>query len=328
MNFDFIFFHHLIFSLLAGFFLDCILGDPYFFPHPVRMIGKLVLLLEKFLLNAEDPFKVQKIKGGILVFIVLAIVFSASFSLLFVLKKNSPPMFLIFETIMCYQCIAAKCLCTESIKVYKNLKKNDLEKARKAVSMIVGRDTDILDEKGVERACVETVAESTNDGVVAPLFFIVFFGAVGGMVYKAINTMDSMIGYKDDKFLNFGFFAAKLDDAANFLPSRISGILLIICALVLPKFSGKNSLKIFLRDRKKHASPNSAQTESAVAGALGVRLAGDTVYGGVVEKKEFIGDEIREIESEDIVRADVLMYGATLLFIILFCIIYLVWAFK
>ncbi|MBR4600024.1 MAG: cobalamin biosynthesis protein CobD [Treponema sp.] len=219
---------------------------------------------------------------------------------------------------MCYQCIAARSLCHESMKVYHKLKKGSLEEARKAVSMIVGRDTDILDEKGVAKAAVETVAENTSDGVVAPIFYMALFGACGGMVYKAINTMDSMIAYKNEKYLHFGFFAAKVDDLANLIPSRLSALLMIFSSLILslwparPRFNAKNAAKIFIRDRYKHASPNSAQTESVMAGSLGLRLAGDTVYGGVIEKKEFIGDGTREIEAKDIIRSNILMYATGL----------------
>ena len=209
------------------------------------------------------------------------------------------------------------------MKVCRELKKNDLNEARKAVSMIVGRDTDVLDEKGVAKAAVETVAENTSDGVVAPVFFIALFGASGGMVYKAINTMDSMIAYKNERFKNFGFCAARLDDAANLIPARFSAILMVLSALILAVFPFKqrfrpvNAVKIFFRDRYKHASPNSAQTESVVAGALGLQLAGDTVYEGKVEKKDFIGDALREVGAGDVFRSSLLMYAAAILAIVI-----------
>ena len=248
----------------------------------------------------------------ILVFLVLFLISLISFSILFISQKIHPILFLVLETLMFYQCIAAKSLFTESMKVYRNLRKNEIEKARTAVSMIVGRDTDILDEEGIAKAAVETVAESTNDGVVAPIFFLAIFGAIGGMIYKAINTMDSMIAYKNEKYLQFGFFAAKLDDLANFIPSRICAFLMILISFLFPKFSGKNALKIFLRDRKKHASPNSAQSESVMAGALGLQLAGNTVYDGIIEKKDFIGDKLRSIEPNDIFLANIIMYMTTI----------------
>ena len=330
MIFDFLLSHHRAFSILAGFLLDCFFGDPHFLPHPVRFMGSLIAFLEKRLNKPADSPKIQRFKGFFLVFLVILAIFSVSLGILLVCRRCRrihPILFVAIESILCYQCLAAKSLCGESMKVYRALKICDLLGARSAVSMIVGRDTDIPDEAGVAKAAVETVAESTNDGVIAPLFFMAIFGAVGGMVYKAVNTLDSMIAYKNERFLHFGFCAAKLDDIANFVPARISAVLMILSTFILrffqiflPPFLHEkfifrpiNAIKIFFRDRKKHASPNSAQTESVCAGALGVQLAGDTVYGGVVEKKEFIGDKAREIEAKDIVRANALMYAATIL---------------
>ena len=316
---DFFLNHHFAFSLLAGFLLDCILGDPHSFPHPVRFMGFLISFFEKRLNKPSDSEKIQRLKGSFLVFIVIFTSFLIPSAILYACRLIHPVLFLALESIICYQCIAAKSLCAESNKVYRELKKNDLEKARKAVSMIVGRDTDILDQKGVAKAAVETVAENASDGVVAPIFFMAVFGATGGLVYKAINTMDSMIAYKNERYKNFGFCAAKLDDLANLIPARLSAILMIISTLILAIFPARqrfhpvNAVKIFLRDRYKHSSPNSAQTESVAAGALGLQLAGDTVYEGKVEKKDFIGDKLREIEARDIVRANVLMYATTIL---------------
>ena len=317
MILDFILSHHRAFSLLTGFFLDTLLGDPHFLPHPVRLMGKFIAFLEKRLNKASDSAKLQRFKGFLLVFFVVTVSFSLSFMILFACKRIYPILFLSIESLMCYQCIAAKSLCHESMKVCHALKICDLSGARKSVSMIVGRDTDILDERGVAKAAVETVAENTNDGVIAPLFFMTILGASGAMAYKAVNTLDSMIAYKNARFRNFGFFAAKLDDFANFIPARISAILMILAALLLPGFNSKNAVKIFFRDRLKHASPNSAQTESVCAGALGIQLAGNTVYGGITEEKEFIGDKTREIEEKDIFRANVLMYATTILALIL-----------
>lgn len=314
---EFILSHHRIFALLSGFLLDCLLGDPYFFPHPVRFIGRLISFLEKILRNPRNSPGIQRVKGGLLVFLVVFLTFSLSFAILLAAKKIHPLLFVSLESIMCYQCIAARCLFSESMKVRLFLKESDLPGARRAVSMIVGRDTEILDEKGVARAAVETVAESTNDGVIAPLFYLAIFGPLGGMVYKAVNTMDSMIAYKNEKYLHFGFFAARFDDFANFIPARLCAVLMILSSFLLPGFDGRNSLRIFVRDRKKHASPNSGQSESVMAGALGLRLAGDTVYGGVVEKKEFIGENLKEIVPDDIFKANLLMYAGTILFLTL-----------
>ena len=199
----------------------------------------------------------------------------------------------------------------ESTKVYTALKKNDLLGARYAVSMIVGRDTNVLDEAGVARAAVETVAESTSDGVIAPMLYTALGGPVLGMIYKAVNTMDSMVGYKNDKYLYLGRAAAKLDDVLNFIPSRLCAWIMIFAAYLPSKgheFDGKNAKKIFLRDRFNHASPNSAQTESVCAGALRVRLAGDAWYFGKLVKKKYIGDDLRPVEPEDIRRANRLLY--------------------
>ena len=216
----------------------------------------------------------------------------------------------LLESFFCYQLLAAQSLCVESMKVCRELKKGDIEGARKAVSMIVGRDTKVLDKAGITRAAVETVAENTSDGVIAPFLFMAVFGPLGGTFYKAVNTMDSMIGYRNDKYILFGRTAAKLDDVLNFIPARISGCLLTLAAYLLPGADGKNAWRIFLRDRRKHDSPNSAHGEAACAGALHLRLAGDAWYFGVLHKKQFIGDNDREIVPEDIWKASLLMFLA------------------
>ena len=217
---------------------------------------------------------------------------------------------------MCWQLVAARQLVRESRRVQTALENGDTQGARRAVSMIVGRDSDVLDRDGICRAAVETVAENASDGVIAPLFWMCLFGAAGGFFYKSVNTMDSMIGYKNEKYLYFGRAAAKADDLLNLLPSRLSALLMILVCPLLG-LDGGGALRIFLRDRRKHESPNSAQTESVCAGALGVRLAGDAVYGGVLHKKEYIGDPKRDIEPRDISRAGRLMYGASVLMLIL-----------
>ena len=215
------------------------------------------------------------------------------------------------ESIMTYQILATKCLKVESMKVYKKLTTGTIEEARYAVSMIVGRDTQSLDEKQVAKAAVETVAENTSDGVIAPMLYLAIGGPILGFLYKAINTMDSMIGYKSDRYIDYGRAAAKLDDVVNYIPSRISAWLMIVACIFLGKsYSEKDALRIFLRDRYCHTSPNSAQTEAACAGALGLRLAGDASYFGKVVKKPYIGDARREIEPADIVRANRLLYGS------------------
>jgi adenosylcobinamide-phosphate synthase len=220
------------------------------------------------------------------------------------------------ESFLCYQLLAAKSLKIESMKVYKSFINNDVEGARRNVSMIVGRDASVLDKDGITRAAVETVAENASDGVTAPLLYITIGGAVLGCLYKAVNTMDSMVGYKNDKYLRFGRFAAKTDDVFNYMPSRVCALLMILSAYML-KFDGKNAYSVWKRDRRKHASPNAAQTESVCAGALGIRLAGPAVYHGTLYDKPFIGDDTRPINNEDIVKANKLMYLTSFLTLII-----------
>ena len=298
-------------DILLGFILDTIIGDPYKRPHPIRWIGSFISILEKLCRKIAKSNTMLMILGAILVFIV---VFVSGGITLLVLKLASfnKYAYLIVSSVICYYMLAGKSLKTESMKVYKAFENNDTEGARKAVSMIVGRDTQSLTKEGIIKAAVETVAENSSDGVVAPLIYMLIFGPVGGVVYKAVNTMDSMIGYVEEKYFYIGKFAAKLDDVLNYIPARISGILVIISAFIL-RYDYKNAFMIFKRDRRKHASPNSAQTESAMAGALGVQLAGDATYFGVVHKKPYIGDKKREIENEDIKRANDIMYTMTII---------------
>ena len=221
---------------------------------------------------------------------------------------------------MCYQILATKSLKVESMKVYDELAKNDLPSARKAVSMIVGRDTKDLTFSGVAKAAVETVAENTSDGIIAPMIFIAIGGAPMGFFYKAINTMDSMVGYKNEKYMNFGRFAAKLDDVVNYLPARISAYQMILSSFFL-RYDYKNAFKIYKRDRYNHASPNSAQTESVCAGALDIQLAGNAYYFGKLYEKPTIGDNIREINYDDIKKANRLLYCTSFISIVIISII-------
>lgn len=302
--------YHII-AFLLGFLLDLLLGDPYCFPHPIRLIGNLITGLEKRLIGkAEQRSEKRELKVGIVLVImvllttviVTALVLAGAYGI-------HPYLGVLVETIMTYQILATKCLKVESMKVYKSLKKEGVKAARKAVSMIVGRDTESLDEEGVAKAAIETVAENTSDGVIAPMLYTALGGPILGFFYKAVNTMDSMVGYKNEKYLYFGRAAAKLDDAINFLPARISAYLMILAAFIGGKnFNGKQAYKIYKRDNRNHASPNSAQTESVCAGALGVQLAGDASYFGKVVKKPYIGDHLRKVEYEDIKRVNHLMY--------------------
>ena len=320
-------------ALVAGFFLDLIIGDPHWLYHPVRLIGLLISLCEKIFLGKSDKTESDS-KGGKKIFfgvLTVIIVLSATLiitgAIVFWSYYFNRYLGLAIEAILTYFILATKSLRYESMKVYKALNTGTLDDARKAVSMIVGRDTESLSEEGVVKAAVETVAENTSDGVIAPMIFTAIGGPVLGFLYKAVNTMDSMIGYKNDKYLFFGRAAAKLDDFVNFIPARISAILMILAAFLGGKdFDGKRAKEIFKRDRFNHASPNSAQTESACAGALGVRLAGNASYFGKIVEKPFIGDAVRRIEREDIKRACRLMYiTAFLCMIICMLILFAVW---
>ncbi|MBQ3842184.1 MAG: cobalamin biosynthesis protein CobD [Ruminiclostridium sp.] len=303
-----------VIPLIIGFLLDSIIGDPYKLPHPIRLIGRLISALEKFV---RAHFKNLTAGGVFLALAVILISGTISFGVVSVCYYLNIWLGMAVESILCYYMIAARCLQKESMKVYRAVAENDTEKARKAVSMIVGRDTAVLDRNGIIRAAVETVAENTSDGVTAPIIYMALFGAVGGVVYKSVNTMDSMIGYRNEKYEHLGKFAAKLDDVLNYLPSRITAVVMIISSFLLG-FDGKSAWKIWRRDRRKHASPNSAQTESVCAGALKLRLAGDAYYFGELHKKPYIGDDIRPIENEDIRRANRLMYAASIIILIIF----------
>lgn len=307
--------YHII-AFIAGFVLDLLIGDPHFIPHPVRLIGSLISFLDKRLNSdvkynsSENEANLTKYKRGVLlVFTVIFVTFAVSVIILVAAYSINLYAGVIAEAVMTWQILATKCLRVESMRVYDALSTDGVDAGRRAVSMIVGRDTSVLDEAGVTRAAVETVAENTSDGVIAPMLYTAIGGPVLGFVYKAVNTMDSMLGYKNDKYMYFGRFAARLDDVVNFIPARISAYLMIGAAFIGGRqFDEKNAYRIFKRDRFNHASPNSAQTESVCAGALRVQLAGDAVYFGKLVKKKYIGDGLREIEYEDIKRANRLMY--------------------
>ncbi len=300
-------------ALCIGFILDFILGDPHSLWHPVQGIGSLITGTEKVLRKVfPDKKKPLQIAGLLLViFVVLVSVLFAGL-LLWIAERIHPALGFGLSCILCWQMLAAKSLKTESMKVYTALEKEGLEAGRRAVSMIVGRDTKSLSEEGVIKAAVETVAENTSDGVTAPLFYMMLAGPLGGVFYKAINTMDSMIGYRNEKYRWLGTCAARLDDIANFIPARISALFMTAAAFVLG-FDGKGAWKIYRRDRHNHKSPNAAQTEAVMAGALQVQLAGDAWYFGELYKKPTIGDPIRPVRREDIPAACRLEYGAVIL---------------
>ena len=307
-----------LYALILGFFLDLIVGDPHGIPHPVVYIGKLIDLTETGMRKLfPKTVRGENVAGAAIWLIVVIVSTGLPALILWLAYGVSCWLGLLLETIMCAQILATKSLRQESMKVYAALKTGDLSKAQYAVSMIVGRDTQRLDEAGVARAAVETVAENTSDGIIAPMLFLAIGGAPLGFFYKAVNTMDSMLGYVEMPYKNVGLVPARMDDIFNYLPARISALLMLAAGSLLG-LDGKNGWKIFKRDHYNHASPNSGQTESVCAGLLGLRLAGDAWYHGVLHKKKFIGDALREIEPEDIPRACRLLYGTAVLSLVVF----------
>lgn len=301
------------FALAIGFALDLMFGDPHWMPHPVCLIGNMISKGERLIRKTLPETPKGELAGGILLAIVIMIISTAlPLAILWAAGQVHITLRIIIEAVMCYQILSVKSLKTESMKVYDELVREDLTGARNKVSMIVGRDVQNLDMELVTKAAVETVAENTSDGTVAPLLFMALGGAPLGFFYKAVNTMDSMIGYKNDRYLYFGRFAAKLDDIMNYIPARLSALLMILAAFLL-KLDYRNAWLIFKRDRYNHASPNSAQTESVCAGALGIQLAGDAFYFGKLYKKKTIGDALRPVSYEDIVSANRLLYGTAYL---------------
>lgn len=310
-----------IIAMVAGFALDAVIGDPHGWPHPVRLVGKQIELEERLIgkyILAEadkagtawplDRVQTERLAGAALAADVALASPLVVWLALRACGKLHPALRLSLETALCYQLIAARSLRDESMKVHDALDAGDIEGAREAVSMIVGRDTESLDEAGIARAAVETVAENASDGVIAPLLFMGVGGAPAAMAYKAVNTLDSMVGYKNERYINLGRVAAKLDDAVNFVPARIAGALMCGAAKLVGQ-DAKRAWRVFKRDRRNHTSPNSAHTEAACAGALGIQLGGGNYYFGTYVEKPTIGDDVRPVEAEDIPRANKLMYA-------------------
>lgn len=298
--------------LLIGFGIDCILGDPHSLPHPIRAIGALIAKLEGFIRSHFHNLKT----GGIFLAVTVLLVSSGlPLVILLICYRLHPAAGILAESLMCYYLMAPRCLKTESMKVCRALEAKDMDAAKTAVSMIVGRDTHSLSEPEIIRAAVETVAENTSDGVTAPILYMIF-GAPLGFFYKAANTMDSMIGYRNERYAELGYFAAKLDDVLNFIPSRISAIVMIATTALL-RMDARRAFRIWRRDRRRHASPNSAQTEAVCAGALGIRLGGNAYYFGTLHQKDWIGDPIRPPETDDIRRANRLMYGTSVIVLLI-----------
>lgn len=309
----------ILIAVITGFILDLIFGDPLWLPHPIRLIGFMISKGEMILRKVFPKTKKGELAGGVmLVIAITAIAFIAPLGILLLADKINIYSKIAIHSIFCYRILATKSLKTESMKVYHQLVEKDIPNARKFLSWIVGRDTQNLNEEGITKAAVETVAENTSDGVIAPLIFMILGGAPLGFFYKAVNTLDSMIGYKNDKYLFFGRFAAKLDDVLNFVPAVISAYIMIAASFITG-LDYKNAYRIYKRDKRNHASPNSAKTESVCAGALNVQLAGDAYYFGKLVKKQTIGDSNRTIKTEDILITNRLMYATAILAVAIMC---------
>ncbi len=314
----------ILIAIVIGFILDLIFGDPHWLPHPIRLIGRFIsggerLARKIFPKSHSGEFTA----GAVLAVITVTVSFFVPFLVLYAVGRVNTYLEIAVSSVFCYQILATKSLKTESMKVYYQLKNNDITNARKFLSWIVGRDTQNLTEEGITRAAVETVAENTSDGVIAPLIFLAVGGAPLGFFYKAVNTLDSMIGYKNDKYYYFGKFAARLDDVLNFIPARISAYLMIAAGF----FTGldyKNAFRIYKRDKSNHSSPNSAKTEAVCAGALNVQLAGDAYYFGKLVKKKTIGDSNRAVRIDDIRTVNRLMYSTAVLAAVLLCALRLI----
>jgi len=304
-------------DLLIAIFLDVLIGDPHSFPHPVKLMGKIIGCEEKIARKVAKSDRGLKILGGLIVVVNILVAFFVPYYILRLLQGNSF-FYHVVNIYFLYTCIAAGCLHREAMKIYVSLSKG-LQEARYRVSFIVGRDTDQLSEEEIIKATVETVAENTADGVIAPLLFAMIGGAPLAFVYKMVNTMDSMLGYVNEKYKDIGFIPAKTDDLFNYLPSRITGILM--CVSLFFKYNPIEGFRIMIRDRKNHKSPNCAYPEGAVAGLLGIQLGGAHTYFGELVKKPVIGDHNRTAERNDIKRAITIMYSSEILFVLIYLLI-------
>ncbi|MGL5754421.1 MAG: adenosylcobinamide-phosphate synthase CbiB [Paraclostridium sp.] len=304
--------------MVIAYILDLIIGDPYSFPHPVRFIGNLIRFVETKIRNIAKTKKQLKIGGFILWIVTVGTTLTVT-SLILNIFMVSKILYMIISSVILYTTLSTKCLADEAKKIYEVLKMGDIEKSRKQLSYIVGRDTTSLNEQEIIRATVETVAENTVDGIIAPMMYGFIGGPVLAMSYKAINTLDSMVGYKNEKYGDLGFASAKIDDIANFIPARITPFFMMIASLLLG-FNAKESIHIAIRDRKNHKSPNCAYSEGAVAGALEVQLGGTNMYFGKEVYKPTIGEKHRELEIEDIIRTNKIMYATSFVALIIFSV--------
>lgn len=339
---------HNITLIWIAFIIDLILGDPYKFPHPVRYIGKYIRWFEKKFypmnqlaqlenkdntqlykdkketkINEEKRKNALKRRGMFLVISTITLTFLITFLVLHVAKLISGYLYIGMNIIIMWTCIAHRCLGGEGYKIYRHLKNDDLEKAREQVGYLVARETKDLSYEDVCKATIETIVENTSDGVIAPLFYMIIGGAPLAMVYKAINTMDSMVGYKNDKYYDYGFVAAKLDDVANYIPARITGLLMVLASFLLG-YDSRTSWKILKRDRRNHSSPNAGFPEAATAGALNIQLGGSHIYFGKMVHKPTIGDNIKIVDNEDIKRSIKLMSISSIILLMFMTIIYII----
>ncbi len=316
-----------VYLYLAVYILDLIIGDPNYKLHPIRIIGKLILKLENILYRLNN----KKVGGFLLLVATVAIVFSACYLLLYLSLGISSTLFTVMQVFLLYTTLATKCLGDEGKKVYNILKSGGLELAKKELSYLVTRDTKDMTEKEIVKSTVETISENSVDGSIAPMIFA-FIGSYFfldgislalpiAMCYKAVNTLDSMVGYKNDKYYDFGYFSAKFDDVLNFIPARIGGGIIIPMGALILNYDYKSSLRVFLRDRKKHDSPNSGHPEAAFAGALGIQFGGEVNYFGEIVKKEKIGDKLKEFSIEDIKKSCNLLYASSIITILFISII-------
>jgi len=306
-------------DIVIAYLLDLVLGDPQWLPHPVRFIGRFISFLESFLRKRAKTTGGERAAGVLLALATVLVTFFALFGILRVALLINTYLFHVINIYFLYSSLAVKCLANEALGVYRCLERGDIEGAKGRLSMLVGRDTGGLGEREIIKAVVETTSENTTDGIVSPLFYAFIGSAIGigaplAYAFKAVSTLDSMVGYKNEKYINIGFASARLDDGANFIPARLTGFLVPIAA-ALCGYSFRRSLSIMLRDRRKHSSPNSAHSEAAVAGALGISLGGKASYFGKTVEKPVIGDSLREPEKDDIVRTVRMMYTASALVI-------------
>ena len=310
----------LVIKIWIAYVLDLIFGDPQNIIHPVQVIGKMISSGEKFLLGENSSLsRKYKFFAGMILNIT---VISLTYGITYLIRRTSENsiIFTVAEIYLMYTIFSINSLAREGNRVYNILKEGNIEKARKDLSYLVSRDTETMDEKMIIRSTMETISENTVDGIVAPMLYMFLGGLPLSMTYKAINTFDSMVGYKNEKYMDFGKFSAKLDDVANFIPARITGILIVIASMILG-YDYKNSLKIFIRDRKNHSSPNSGHAEAGVAGALGVQFGGRISYFGKEVDKPVIGDKIKDFELEDIKKNIKIMYVASFLSLAVFSVI-------